>query len=409
MKIPFVATLALTAILISAGAIAQAPAGPPPGGTPASSRGGGRGPMIISPQIGADGTITLRYLAPNATKVTVNGEIGGLMPTMTKGPDGVWTGTIGPLPPDIYAYAFNVDGVTALDPRNPNTKFGYGNFGATSLVEVPGDGPQFYDAKPVPHGEVRIVPYMSKTLEVSRTVWVYTPPNYDKGKDFPVLYLLHGAGDVESGWTMIGRANIILDNLIADGKAKPMVIVMPLGHTIQSWWTGPAENSPAAPTPTAGGPGGGGRGAAQTGELQLFGKDLLDDVMPLVESTFKVSKRPDDRAIGGLSMGGGQTMNVAFNRPELFRYVVMMSPAAGPQAVQQYPQIFKDPSVINKQFKLFWIGVGKDDMSVGPNVKLFEAELTKAGINHTFKVSDGRHEWTVWRHNLNDVAPMLFR
>jgi enterochelin esterase family protein len=355
--------------------------------------------MVVSPEVGANGTITFRYLAPNATKVTVGGEIGGLTPTMTKGDDGVWSGTIGPLPPDIYAYAFNVDGVTALDPRDTNTKYGYGGFGATTVVEVPGDGPQFYDAKSVPHGQVRIVPYISKTLGVSRTVWVYTPPNYDKGKDFPVLYLLHGAGDVESGWTMIGRANDIMDNLIADGKAKPMVIVMPLGHTIQSWWTGPAKSAAGGPAP----------GTPQTGELQLFGKDLVDDVMPLVESTFKVSKKGDDRAIGGLSMGGGQTMNVAFNRPELFRYVVMMSPAAGPNAEQLYPAIFKDPSGINKQFKLFWVDVGKDDTLVGPGVKGFEAALVKAGVKHEFKVGEGRHEWTVWRHNLNDVAPLLFR
>jgi enterochelin esterase-like enzyme len=389
------------------GAASATTGSPTPGtaGSGATGRGrGGRGPMFVSPEVGADRTITFRYLAPNASQVTASGEIGGMTPTMTKGADGIWTGKIGPLAPDIYAYAFNVDGVTALDPRNPNTKYGYGGFGATSVVEVPGDGPQFYDAQTVPHGEVRIVPYMSKTLEVSRTVWVYTPPNYDKGKDFPVLYLLHGAGDVESGWTMIGRANIIMDNLIAQGKAKPMVIVMPLGHTIQSWWTGPAENSPAAPSGPTGGP-----NAAQSGALQLFGQDLINDVMPLVEANFKVSKKPEDRAIGGLSMGGGQTMNVAFNHPELFRYVVMMSPAAGPQAVQQYPQIFKDPSIANKQFKLFWVGVGKDDTLVGPNVKLFEAELTKAGINHKFVVGEGRHEWTVWRHNLNDVAPMLFR
>jgi enterochelin esterase family protein len=364
--------------------------------------------MLISPQIGADRTLTFRYFAPNANQVTVSGEIYGETPTMTKGADGVWSGTIGPLPPDIYAYAFNVDGVTALDPRNPDTKYGYGGFGATSVVEVPGDGPQFYDAKPGPHGHVRIVPYISKTLGVSRTVWVYTPPNYDKGKDFPVLYLLHGAGDVESGWVMIGRANIIMDNLIADGKAKPMVIVMPLGHAIQSWWTGPAENAMLPEAAAAGGPSGG-RGAAPTGELQPFGKDLLDDVMPLVESTFKVSKKPDDRAIGGLSMGGGQTMNVAFNRPELFRWVVMMSPAAGPNAEQLYPAVFKDPALVNKQFKLFWVGVGKDDTLVGPNVHGFDAALTKAGIHHEFKISDGRHEWTVWRHNLNDVAPLLFR
>ena len=431
------AGLSFAIVLSACVAFGQAPATPPagaPGAAPGVGRGtgggrGGRGPQVVSPQIGSDGTITFRYLDASATKITVSGELGGQTATLTKGDNGVWSGSVGPLPPDIYAYAFNVDGVTALDPRNPDTKYGFGGFGATSVVEVPGNGPQFYDAQPGPHGQVRIVPYISKTLGVSRTVWVYTPPNYDKGKDFPVLYLLHGAGDVESGWTMIGRANIIMDNLINAGKAKPMVIVMPLGHTIQSWWTGPSENAvvPGA-TPGAGAPGGaaagaveagaaaGGRGAGggrgfggQSGELQLFGKDLINDVMPLVESSFKVSKKPEDRAIAGLSMGGGQTLNIAFNRPELFRWVVMMSPAAGPQAEQQYPAIFKDPSGINKQFKLFWVGVGKDDTLVGPGVHGLDAAMTKAGINHKFVVGEGRHEWTVWRHNLNDVAPMLFR
>lgn len=409
MKVSRIALFAVSIALMAGVAIAQAPAGPPQAaqteGRGAGRGRGGRGPMVVSPQINSDRSITFRYYDPNAQKVTVSGELGGQSATLTKSEDGVWSATIGPLPPDIYAYSFNVDGVTALDPRNPNTKYGYGGFGATSVVEVPGDGPQFYDAQPGPHGQVRIVPYISKTLEVSRTVWVYTPPNYEKEKDLPVLYLLHGAGDVESGWVMIGRANIILDNLINAGKAKPMVVVMPLGHTIQSWWTGPAENSPNAPAQAFPG---GGRGA-QSGELQLFGKDLINDVMPLVESNFKVSKKAEDRAIGGLSMGGGQTLNVAFNRPELFRYVVMMSPAAGPQAEQQYPKIFSDPSIVNKQFKLFWVGVGKDDTLVGPGVHGFDAALTKAGIDHKFVVGEGRHEWTVWRHNLNDVAPMLFR
>ena len=149
-------------------------------------------PRFSSPEVGADRTLTLRYYAPNAKAVTANGELDGKPHPMTRGDNGVWSVTVGPLAPDIYTYAFNVDGVTALDPLNNNTKYGYGNFGAVSIVQVPGDGPQFYDVKSVPHGEVRIRPYMSKTLGVSRTVWVYTPPGYDRGSNFPVLFLLHG-------------------------------------------------------------------------------------------------------------------------------------------------------------------------------------------------------------------------
>jgi enterochelin esterase-like enzyme len=396
------ASLGLAMMLVASVALAQAPAGPPPGGG-RGGRGGARGPQVVSPEVGADGSLTLRYLAPNATQVTASGELDGKPHSMTKGDDGVWSVTIGPLPPDIYTYAFNVDGVVALDPRNVNTKYGYGGFGPVSVVEVPGNGPQFYDTKDVPHGEVRIRPYQAKALDgLERTVWVYTPPNYDKGGNFPVLYLLHGAGDIESGWTMIGRMNSILDNLIAEGKAKPMVVVMPLGHTIQSFWAGPAKSFAAQG-------GGFGRGSGPSGALQPFGKDLLEDVMPLVESTYKVSKKADDRAIAGLSMGGGQTLNIAFNHPELFRYVVLMSPAAGGVNAQAYPAIFKDPSVVNKQFKLFWMGVGKDDNLVGQADHALTAALDAAGIKHTFKESEGRHEWAVWRHNLNDVAPLLFK
>lgn len=382
--------------LVASVAFAQAPAGPPAG---APGAGRGRGPAVVSPEVGADRTVTLRYLAPNAREVTASGELDGKPHPLTKGDNGIWSVTIGPLAPDIYTYSFNVDGVVALDPRNVNTKYGYGNFGAVSIVEVPGDGPAFYDVKPVAHGEVRIRPYVSKTLGVSRTVWVYTPPNYDKGSNFPVLYLLHGAGDIESGWTMIGRANNILDNLIAEGKARPMVVVMPLGHAIQSFWTGPAKNAVDAPPP----------GQAQTGALQPFSRDLLDDVMPMIEANYKVSKKADDRAIAGLSMGGGQTVNVAFNRPELFRYVGLMSPAVSAASEQQYASVFKDPSAVNKQFKLLWMSVGKDDTLVGAGDKAFEDAMTRNNIKHTFHFVEGRHEWTVWRYHLNELAPLLFR
>jgi len=373
-------------------------------------------PPVVSPEVGADRTLTLRYSAPNAREVVANGELGDGKPhPLAKGSDGVWSVTIGPLSPDIYTYAFNVDGAVALDPRNANTKYGYGGFGAVSVVEVPGDAPAFYDVKDVPHGEVRIRPYSSKTLGVSRTVWVYTPPDYERGKDYPVFYLLHGAGDIESGWTMIGRANNILDNLIAEKKARPMVVVMPLGHTIQSFWTGPAKTVPD-PVGTVM------RGGASLeeiissmmsgdgkGGLSPFARDVVDDVMPLVERTYKVSKRAEDRAVGGLSMGGGHTINLAFARPELFRYVVLMSPAASGRVEQYYPAVMKDPEKINKQFKLFWVGVGKDDTLTGPGDHAFVEALKKSGVKHTFVESEGRHEWTVWRHSLNDVAPLLFK
>ncbi len=369
---------------------------------------------VVSPEIDASHNITFRYFAPNAKQVTVNGELDGNPHPMTKGSDSIWSVTIGPLSPDIYTYSFNVDGAIALDPVNTNTKLGYDRFGPVSVVEVPGDAPQFYDSKPVPHGEVRIRPYESKTLSVSRTMWVYTPPGYEKGKNYPVLFLLHGIGDVESGWTLIGRANLILDNLIAEGKAKPMVVVMPLGHVIQSFWTGPAKSVPDPAwkhlkgntledffTVLSSGDGLGG--------LSLFAKDLLEDVLPAVEKNFKVSAKPEDRAIAGLSMGGAQTINIAFSRPELFRYVVAMSPAVSQKADQFYPGFFGNPDAANKYFKLFWVGVGKDDKLMVPGNKAFDEMLTKHGIVHTFILTDGRHEWTVWRHHLNDVAPLLFK
>jgi enterochelin esterase-like enzyme len=401
-------SLTLTVILvISSNSLAQAPAGG--AASAAAGRGAGgaargvRGVSAVSPEVKADRTITFRLTASDAKQVTVSGELDGKSYPMTKDANGLWSVTVGPLPPDIYTYSFNVDGIVALDPRNANTKYGYGSFGAVSVVQVPGDGPQFYDVKPVPHGVVQIHPYESKSLGINRTAWIYTPAGYDKGKDYPVLYLIHGGGDIESGWTMIGRANNILDNLIAEGKAKPMVVVMPLGHTIQSFWTGPAKNATVAAT---GGAGMGGRGGAQT--INAFGRDLLEDVMPMVEKEYKVSTKPDDRAIAGLSMGGGLTMNVGFNRTDLFRYIIIMS-SGGQNADVTYPAFFKDPEATNKQLKLLWIACGKDDSLAGSGSKALDDVLTAKGIKHTYRLTEGRHEWTVWRHHLNEFAPLLFK
>jgi enterochelin esterase family protein len=175
-----------------------------------------------------------------------------------------------------------------------------------------------------------------------------------------------------------------------------MVVVMPLGYATQSFWAGPARASSA-------------QAAQGPGALSLFAQDVLDDLMPMVERDYKVSRSADRRAIAGLSMGGGQTMNIAFNRPELFRYVVAMSPAANGVTANNYPEIFKDPSKINSQFKLFWIPVGEDDTLTGPGDRKLSEAFKAAGINHEFTLTPGRHEWSVWRHHLNDLMPKVFK
>ena len=394
---------------------AQTPAPAPTSGTqaptpaPGAGRagGGGRGAALVSPVVNPDKTVTIRFRAPNAKTVELIGELEGKpsYPMVNDG-TGVWSITIGPLAPDVYNYQFRIDavngqgGVIAMDPQNPWVKIGFGGFPPASMVQVPGDGPSFDDAKPVPHGKVIYETYNSKNIPGPRTAWIYTPPGYEKGSTrYPVFYLLHGSGNIDSSWMMTGRANYILDNLIAAGKVKPMIIINPLGYARQGIGTGPEGPVTAAAAPA--GP------AGQVGGGQ-FGKDLLDDVIPYTEKTFRTLPGADNRAIGGLSMGGGQTAAIAFANPDKFRYVVIMS-AGSNNADTTYPEFFKDPAAANKKFKLLWIGVGKDDNLVGPSAKALDETLTKHNITHTFEVGEGRHEWVVWRHHLRDVAPLLFK
>jgi enterochelin esterase-like enzyme len=236
---------------------------------------------------------------------------------------------------------------------------------------------------------------------------VYTPPGYDRGNTrYPVLYLLHGAGNIESSWMLTGRANYILDNLIADGKAKPMIIVNPLGYVRMGVGLGPDRPVAAVAATTAAAPAGGGPGAGIGGGA--FGKDLLDDVVPFVEAKYRTLKDADNRAIGGLSMGGGQTAAIGFSNTKLFRYIVIMS-AGSNNADQNYPDFFKNADATNKQLKLLWVGVGKDDGLAGGGSKALDELLTKNNIKHTYRVTEGRHEWVVWRHHLHEVAPLLFK
>lgn len=403
-------------------ALTQAPAqqGTAPAGQAGrGGRGGPQGPQVVSPQVNADRTVTVRVFAPKATEITVTGEIlnGSQPQPMTKGDDGIWTATAGPLPPDVYTYAFNIDGVNTTDPRNPWVKL-VSAAGLASQVEVPGDGPQYYDSKPVPHGIVQIVTYESKATGATRQAYVYTPPDYNRTTTkYPVFYLLHGGGDLDPGWVMTGRANIIMDNLLAEKKAVPMIVVMPLARGGGSLGLGPAGMSPGIAAAGNVAPGAG-RGAAPGGgapappvapaAMQPFAQDFVGDLLPAVEKTFRVSSRPEDRGIGGLSAGGGATMNTAFSRPDLFRYIVIMSAGAGQNLEAAYPKFFGNSSAAAKQMKLIWLAAGDEDFALN-GTKALDETLTRNGIKHSFKTTQGRHEWRLWRPHLYEFAQLLFK
>jgi enterochelin esterase-like enzyme len=415
----------VTTILGTAAVMAQAGAGAPQGAA-AQGQGRGRGgPQVVSPQVNPDRTVTLRVLAPKATEVTVIGELlNGAQPTpMTKGEDGIWTASLGPLPPDVYTYAFNIDGVSTPDPRNPWVKLVSGA-GLTTQVQVPGDGLQYYDSKPVPHGLVQILTYESKATNATRQAYVYTPPDYNRtNTKYPTLYLLHGGGDLDPGWSMTGRAHIILDNLIAEKKAVPMVVVMPLARGGGSLGLGPSGMSPgiaaagnvtpgagrgAAPAAAPGAQGAAPPAPTAPAPLQAFAQDFIGDLLPTIEKTFRVSARPEDRAIGGLSAGGAATINTAFSRPDLFRSIIIMS-AGGPQNLEAlYPKFFGNSAAAAKQMKLIWVAVGEEDFALN-GTKAIDETLTRNGIRHTFKVTPGRHEWRLWRPHLNEFATLLFK
>ena len=390
----------LAVALVVIGLRGQTPAPPSaaPGQAPAPpGRGGGRGPQLVTPEVKPDKTVTFRFRAPNAKEVTLIGELDGRTYPMTRDDAGIWSVTIGPLAPDVYNYQFNVDGTIAMDPINPAVKLGFGGFPPANMFEIPGD--EFDDAREVPHGTVRVETYHSKSLGVPRTIWVYTPPGYDSGSTrYPVFYLLHGSGNTDSSWILTGRANYILDNLIAEGKTKPMIVVTPFGYARQGVNLAP-ERPIAAPAPAGPGtpPGGG-----------LVGKDLLEDVIPFVEQKFRTLKDADNRAIGGLSMGGGHSVAIGFPNIDKFHAIVIMS-AGAQNAEQNYPQFFKESAATNKKLKLLWVGVGKDDELVMAGSTTLRDALTKNGIKHTYRETEGRHEWVVWRHHLREVAPLLFR
>lgn len=352
-------------------------------------------PPVQSPEVLPDGRVTFRLRDPDAHKITVSLE-GVKDPfTMQKDVAGVWSYTTGVLAPDLYGYSFKADSVSIIDPSNTAIKPNLLNL--SNVVLVPGHPPLPWEETAVPHGTVQHHFYKSNIVGDNRDYYVYTPPAYDpSGKTlYPVLYLLHGYSDDASGWTAVGKANFILDSLIAEGKAKPMIVVMPLGYGAPEIVKQPMASRTADDR-------------KHLSELNAarFQQALINEVIPAVEQSYSVAKNRDSRAIAGLSMGGAESLLTGLNRLDLFSWVGSFSAGGLPQNyAADFPKL--DDSA-NQQLHLLWIACGTDDRLITPN-REFISWLKGRGIQVTPVETPGMHAWMVWRRNLIAFAPLLFR
>ena len=436
------------ATLVAASVQAQINNNPPGGNGPT---GRGRGPgveasvvtNVRSPEVNADNTITFRLPAPSAKKVRVYTDMPKLGDTpvngsagfdMTKDANGVWSFTTPKLAPSYYQYWFEVDGLTTPDPQNTFVRPASGVY--KSVVALPGKEADFMMFRDVPHGNLIEHQYLNQLTKVARRVVVYTPPDYStSNKKYPVVYLLHGANDYELGWTQTGMANTIMDNLIADKKAVPAIIVMPFGHektgaagkqpeilALQkalgytppppvARGTAPREGGAAAGSSPAGappagaargaGPGGPGFGISPSG--WRMEKEMLDYVIPYVEKEFRVIKDKDHRAIMGYSMGGGHSTSIGFGHPELFAYVGAFSGFGSTNLLTA------DPAKTNKNYKMIFIGAGTEDTAVNGGRTMHDA-LTKAGVKHMWSEDPGYgHDYQIWRQYFHRLMQQTFR
>ncbi len=346
---------------------------------------------LISPEVLPDQRVTFRLRAPNAQKVELRRE--GVPPVpMQKDESGVWSVTVGPLEPDFYGYAFVADGVALLDPANYLMKPNLLN--PQSMVHVRGPSSLPWELNDVPHGVLHRHFYRSAIVGDDRDFFVYTPPGYDPrtGKAYPVLYLLHGYSDDASAWTAVGRAHVILDNLIAQGKARPMLVVMPLGYGAPEIVRrgGPGLRDPVV----------------WRRNVERFRDALLGEVVPMVERTYRVSKDRTQRAIAGLSMGGTQSLFTGLNALDRFAYVgAFSSGGLLPDHDATFPGL---DAKANNKLRLLWIGCGTEDRLIEGNRKLIEW-LKSKGIRYTWVETPGAHTWMVWRRYLAEFVPLLFR
>ena len=340
----------------------------------------------------ADGSVRFEFKAPNAKKVMLSLEGADAVP-MEKGSGGVWSVTTQPLPPDLYGYTFSVDGVSALDPENPSFKPNL--IWQSNMILVPGSPPEPWEVQDVPHGQLTEHFYKSTVIGDQRDYFVYTPPGYGSGsgKRFPVLYLLHGYSDTANGWSAVGKAQVILDNLIAQGKVQPMLVVMPLGYGVPNF-AGPNSSGFSD------------RNRVRQ-NYEKFREGLLTEVIPQVESSYRVSKNRKDRAIAGLSMGGAETLFVGLNNLDKFSYVGAFSSGG---LSEDFPDIFPGLTgkKVNSALKELYVACGTEDGLITFNRKLV-IWLKTQDVKVDQVETPGRHTWMVWRRDLVEFTQRLFK
>ena len=360
------------------------------------------------PRVDSKGRVEVRLKAPEATKVRLNFWSGPKI-DMVKQPDGVWSVITEPLVPGLHYYTLLVDGVEMAD---TGSRSFFGGSKYASAVEVPEPGSTYYSIQDVPHGQVREVWYSSKVTGTWRHALVYAPPGYDEKttERYPVLYLQHGGGEDETGWVRQGNANFILDNLIASGKAKPMLVVMAYGYARRAGQRPPDVAGKGFGSPEF-------RRAMQD-MMAAFEADVTEALIPFVDKTFRTIADRDHRAMAGLSMGGMQTFNITLNHLDLFSHIGGFSGAAGAFTLGRdldpktdYNGVFADPAAFAKKVHVLWLGVGTaEPEGMRAGIRKLHASLAEAGIEHVYQESPGTdHEWQTWRRNLNDFAPRLFR
>ncbi len=345
----------------------------------------------LSPVVNPDRTVTFRLVAPQADSVRLNASFPDGSVLMNKGADGVWNCTSRALAPEIYVYSFSVNGTNMIDPNNRDIHRSL--VPGSSLLLIPGNPPAFYEEKDVPHGRVTYHRHHAATFDDDRGYCVYTPPDYDRnGKQrYPVLYLLHGYSDTEETWRTTGRMHAILDNLIAGGKAVPMIVVMPFGYARLPENSGIPANTGLIDwivkvTPT-------------------YAPYVVKELIPLVEREYRVKSGALNRAVAGLSMGGEQALYLGLANPGAFGYIGAFSSAV---TTEFRNGLLDDPGAVNKAVRLLWIGCGTEDFLYRSNTE-FIAALNAKGIRHTDRITGGSHEWRLWRGYLNEFATLIFR